>query len=202
VPGAGPPPSLAAGGLERALLFRSVMRSGNVTRQGLVIALALCAAACGSISTTPEDAAGTAGAGGGAGGAGGAGAQDGGGDGGDVRRPCRELAEAACRLRSDCSSTTCRNCSGVNVFGGCYDPTVDPAPICSAEPGAGAGGASGITAPCPIPCSSLNEAACKLRSTCRVDSCPGCNGTSNFVRCAESNDPPPLCPAIACPQPV
>ena len=49
---------------------------------------------------------------------------------------------------------------------------------------------------------TLDEASCKTRTDCRVDSCPGCNGGSSFVGCAAANDPDlQRLSAIPCPAP-
>ena len=102
---------------------------------------------------------------------------------------CRQLGEAACRTRSDCAVAACSLCGGGPSFIGCYDPAREPGPVCT-----------GIA--CPAPCSVLDEASCRTRTDCRVDSCPGCNGGSSFVRCADADDPLAIgCPAILCPAP-
>ena len=137
---------------------------------GIVLALAL--SACGSILQTNND---------------GGGGGDGGGDTGLV--PCRQLAESACRARTDCAAAMCSLCGGGPAYAGCYDPDIEPGPVCT-----------GIA--CPAPCSGLDQASCKARTDCRVDACPGCNGSSGFVQCADLNDPPIGCPAILCPQPT
>ena len=102
---------------------------------------------------------------------------------------CRQLGEAACRSRSDCAVGTCSSCTGGPGFVGCYNPAREIGPACP-----------GIA--CPALCSSLDEASCKTRTDCRVDSCPTCNGGSSFVRCAAADAPLPIaCPAIPCPAP-
>jgi hypothetical protein len=50
-------------------------------------------------------------------------------------------------------------------------------------------------APAPaVDCSTLDEQACRAEPSCRVDSCPACNGGDGFVRCSSTDDGPVGCP--------
>ncbi len=133
----------------------------------LSVGLVVAASACGSVLQEPADG--------------------GRGDGGVV--PCRELGEAACLSRSDCSVNGCAPCSGGGSgFINCIDPTVDGRVACGA---------------CPqVPCSSLTEAGCSVRPDCRADACPSCNGNpAPFARCTTADDPSHACLTILCPEP-
>jgi hypothetical protein len=133
-----------------------------VSMGGLAALLAL--AACGSVLQAPNP------------------------DGGRVA--CRELAEAACRSRSDCAVNACAvpcGGGGDETFINCYDPASDPRVLCEE------------VLECPAPCSALPEDSCRTRTDCRVDACPGCGGSASFLRCAASDDPIPDCAAIPCP---
>jgi hypothetical protein len=102
---------------------------------------------------------------------------------------CRQLGEAACRLRSDCAVGACASCNSGPTFITCYDPASEAGPKCT-----------GIA--CPAPCATLDEASCKTRTDCRADSCPNCTGGSSFFRCAAADDPLSVgCIAIPCPAP-
>jgi hypothetical protein len=132
----------------------------------LILGLAVGASACGSVLVQPTDAG-----------------QDG------SAAACRQLGEAACRLRSDCAVGACASCSGGSGFISCYDPASETGPGCP-------------EIACPAPCSTLDEASCTTRTDCRVNSCPGCNGSSAFIGCSAANDPIYVaCPAIPCPAP-
>jgi hypothetical protein len=136
-------------------------------RPGLVVVLGLVvgASACGSVLVQPTDA---------------------GADGGAVA--CRQLGEAACRLRSDCAVGACSSCTGGPSFITCYDPARESGPGCA-------------TIACPAPCATLDEASCRTRTDCRADACPGCNGSQAFVRCLGANDPIAACILLPCPAP-
>jgi len=102
---------------------------------------------------------------------------------------CQQLGEAACRSRSDCAVGGCASCVGGAGFMVCYDPVREPGPICP-------------EIACPALCSALDEASCKMRSDCRADACPSCNGNpAPFVRCTTADDPSFGCLTIACPSP-
>jgi hypothetical protein len=102
---------------------------------------------------------------------------------------CRQLGEAACRSRRECAVGGCPSCGAGSGFISCRDPAREPGPICA-------------EIACPALCSGLDEASCKTRMDCRVDSCPSCSGGSSFVRCAAADDPLyAACPAILCPTP-
>jgi hypothetical protein len=138
-------------------------------RPGLVVILGLVvgASACGSVLVQPTDA---------------------GQDGSAVA--CRQLGEAACRLRSDCAVGACAPCGSGPSFIGCYDPVHESGPICA-------------EIACPAPCSALDEASCRTRTDCRADVCPSCTGSGGqgFVRCASASDPIFACILLPCPAP-
>lgn len=105
----------------------------------------------------------------------------------DAGNPCRGLTEPVCRAKAGCAAGMCSGCTGGPSFAGCYQPATEAPPPC---PGFA----------CPPLCQGLSQQACAARSDCRVDTCPGCQ-TPTFTRCAQLNDPQPICPAIACVQP-
>jgi len=143
---------------------------------GVSLVVAVTSSACGTVLDGPPD------------GGGGSGGQDATGDRGVV--PCRQLAEEACRARTDCALGSCSLCGGAPMYAGCYQPGVDPTPVCA-----------GLGIACPAPCTGLDEASCKARTDCRANTCPDCNGGSYFTNCSAPNSQSQICPAILCPLP-
>jgi hypothetical protein len=69
---------------------------------------------------------------------------------------------------------------------GCFAPS-DPIAACPAVA-------------CPVLCSSLAEATCRMNLACRAETCPDCRGTAAFVQCSAATAAPITCrPAAPCP---
>jgi hypothetical protein len=142
---------------------------------GIGLVAAVVVSGCGTVLGGPPD-----------GGGGGSGGHDAGGDTGGV--PCRQLTEEACRARTDCAVGSCSLCGASSMYAGCYQPGVDPTPVCA-----------GIA--CPVQCNGLDETSCRANLGCRANTCPDCNGGTYFTNCTFAGDQSHTCPAILCPLP-
>jgi hypothetical protein len=113
----------------------------------------------------------------------------GGGHDGDGAPACHTLDEAACRARTDCTAGACSLCGGTPQYAGCYDPAHESPPAC-------------LGVLCPASCSSItDEATCRARTDCQVNSCADCNGGTYFANCSVPGATNFNCPAILCPLP-